>query len=93
MNVHPLSKALAALGWTQGELSRRSGVAQSTISFVLGGRRGGKFSAASARKIVEAIEKERRVRRFPDRQKVDIVVACRLDSLIFAPKTLARRVA
>lgn len=56
--IHPLSKALDALGWTQGELSRRSGVAQSTISFALADKRGGKFSATSARKILDAIGSE-----------------------------------
>lgn len=52
---HPLSKALAALGWSQNELARRSKVCQSTISFALNGKRGGKLSAESAWKIARSV--------------------------------------
>lgn len=57
-NPHPLTRAIAALGWSQGTLAERSGVAQSTISFAVRGLRGGKFSAESARKILDAIDRE-----------------------------------
>lgn len=57
-NTHPLTKALAAIGWSQGRLAVESGVAQSTISFAVRGLRGGKFSAESARKILGTIERE-----------------------------------
>jgi transcriptional regulator with XRE-family HTH domain len=75
--THPLAKALDALGWTQAELARRSGVVQPTISAVLSGKRGGRFSPASAAAILAAVQKSGAPR------------AARLDlaALIFPPKS------
>lgn len=84
--THPLARTLRALGWPQSELARRSGVSQSTISFVLAGKRGGRFSPASAQKILDALasatEVSERARR--------LLLRLGLKHLVFPPTARSR---
>ena len=80
---HPLSKTIRALEWTQAELARRSGVVQPTISNVLAGKRGGKFSPKSARKILDAVRLGGRCRAEPSARNA--AAALKLEDLVYAP--------
>lgn len=87
VNAHPLTKVLASLEWSQSELARRAKVSQSTISFVLGGKRGGKFSPETASKILRAVGQERaRLERCAEAGgKVRMPRAVTLVDLVFVP--------
>lgn len=82
-NPHPLIPVLNALDWRPIDLARSADVAQPTISYVLNGRRGGRFSPRTARRIMAAV-----AARAAERMKEGITVPAfrlALEDLIFAP--------
>jgi transcriptional regulator with XRE-family HTH domain len=81
-NAHPLTKARTAVRWTQTRLAVEADVAQSTISFVENGERGGKFSPESAAKILAALKRGIVVAK---KHRVDTSAAerLRLEDLVF----------
>jgi transcriptional regulator with XRE-family HTH domain len=83
--THPLALALVALGWKQAKLSRESGVVQPTISAVLAGKRGGRFSPESAQRILDALSRTLAAPHCLSKRNVKIVERVTLQRLVFPP--------
>lgn len=72
MFVHPLARALEARGLSQTRLAALAQVSQASISLVINRKRGGRFSEASARRILAAL---RRVRCKPGNRRPPLELA------------------